>query len=109
MLRKRFGLWVVLITALAIISGCSSMSEREECIIASATAGGLVGGGITTGIGLSKKNQSGNLEWMVPVGVAGGGLAGGVAGYFMCPTPPPTPAPSPTAATATATSAAPAA
>src|SRR5580658_5701065 len=74
MLRKRLGLWVVSITALAIISGCSSMSDREECIIASATAGGLVGGGITTGIGLSKKNQSGNLEWMVPVGVAGGGL-----------------------------------
>ena len=74
--------------------GLRSMGEREECIVASATAGALAGGGIGTGVALSKKHQSDYLEWVVPTGLAGGALIGGVAGYLLCPTPPP-PAPPP--------------
>src|SRR5271154_1335465 len=77
---------------LGMVSGCSSMSDREKCVITGATIGGLAGGGITTGIGLSKNNQSSALEWMVPTGVAGGAIVGGLIGYFACPPPPP-PAP----------------
>jgi len=80
-------MWVAI---LGMVSACSSMSDREKCVIVGASVGGLIGGGITTGIGLSKKNQSGNLEWMVPVGVAGGALTGGLIGFFACPPPPPT-------------------
>lgn len=93
-MKTKFGRCLLWLAAFATISGCASMSEREECIVASATAGGLVGGGIGTGVALSKKHQSDYVEWVVPTGVAGGALIGGVAGYLLCPTPPP-PAPPP--------------
>ena len=93
--RRKFELYFVWLALVGLVAGCSSMSEREKCVIVGAATGGLVGGGITTGIGLSKEDQSGNLEWMVPTGVGAGAVVGGLIGYFACPPPPPPPPPPP--------------
>ncbi|HXZ88011.1 MAG TPA: hypothetical protein VEF07_05535, partial [Candidatus Binataceae bacterium] len=67
---RKLAQWLMWAGVLSMISACSSMTDRQKCILASATVGGLAAGGIGTGVALSKKNQKGYLEWVVPVSVA---------------------------------------
>jgi hypothetical protein len=82
------------LAALSFVTGCASMTDREKCILLYAAGGGVGAGAIGTGVALSKHNQTGYLEWVVPASVAGGAVLGGIAGYFLCP-PPPAPPPPP--------------
>jgi OmpA-OmpF porin, OOP family len=91
---KRFAQCLMWVAALSFVTGCASMTQREKCIALSATAAGLIiGGGTSAGLQANDKKEE--LQWATPASVAGGALLGGIAGYFLCPTPPPPPPPPP--------------
>ncbi len=90
---KRFAQCLMWVAALSFVTGCASMTDREKCIALYAAGGGVAAGGIGTGVALSKEDQSGYLEWVVPASVGGGAVLGAIAGYFLCATPPPPPPP----------------
>ena len=94
---KKLAQSLMWVAALSFVMGCASMTDREKCILLSAGGGSLVGGGIGTGVALSKRDADQYLAWVVPAGVGGGALLGALAGYFLCPVeaPPPPPPPPP--------------
>jgi len=77
---KKLAQSLMWVAVLSFVAGCASMTEREKCILLYAGGGGVAAGGIGTGVALSKNNQSGYLEWVVPTSVAGGAVLGGIAG-----------------------------
>src|SRR6516162_2097957 len=90
---KKLAQSLMWVAALSFVAGCS-MTAREKCIALSATAGGLIIGGVTSAA-LQANDEKEQLQWATPTSVAGGALLGGLAGYFFCPSPPPPPPPPP--------------
>jgi outer membrane protein OmpA-like peptidoglycan-associated protein len=106
--RSKVATWLMWISALLLISGCSSMStEKKYGTLLGASSGALIGGGLGCGIAAANnKNDDTGYVIGCPVGVVAGAIIGGVIGYVLTPEapmvaqaapppPPPPPAPPP--------------
>jgi len=93
---------IVLVLALFVAAGCSSMSKRVKCASVGAAAGAAVGATVGGIYGHNKIDAQLRAEWAL-VGGGIGAVLGGVTGYLVCqdepqPAPPvEEPAPEPVA------------
>ena len=98
---------VLLVMALFIATGCSSMSKRAKCASVGAATGAAVGATVGGIIGHNNSGAHVRTEGAI-IGGGVGAIVGGVAGYLICkdepaPAPPvvePAPAPKPAPAPA---------
>jgi OmpA-OmpF porin, OOP family len=82
-------MWVAI---LGMVAGCGFTDEQREYTLVGAATGGLIGGGIGTGVFFANEHDN----WpAIPAGVAGGALIGGIIGYLLAPAPPAPSAPPP--------------
>ena len=84
---------VLLVAALFVFTGCSTMSKRAKCACVGAAAGAAVGGTAGAIIGDMGPSHDNRLGGGIIGGVAGA-VIGGVTGYLVCkeepkPVPPP--------------------
>ena len=70
MLGRKASLSVVWLAALSMVSGCTGMSEKEQCVLLGAGAGVIVGGGAAAGTVAVHGNRD-QFAWAVPAGVVG--------------------------------------
>jgi outer membrane protein OmpA-like peptidoglycan-associated protein len=95
-MRKKSGTYLICITILSMVAGCSMTPQQTQYTAAGAAGGALVGGGIGCGIAASiDRDDPTSYAIGCPIGVGAGALIGAVIGYFMAPgpTPPVPPAP----------------
>jgi outer membrane protein OmpA-like peptidoglycan-associated protein len=95
-MRKKSGTYLICITILSMVAGCSMTPQQTQYTAAGAVGGALVGGGIGCGIAASiDRDDPTSYAIGCPIGVGAGALIGAVIGYFMAPgpTPPVPPAP----------------
>ena len=88
---RKLAIWLMWIAALALASGCASMStEKKYGTLLGASSGALIGGGLGCGIAAANnKNDDTGYVIGCPVGVVAGAIIGGVIGYVMTPEAPP--------------------
>lgn len=87
---------VLMVAALFVFTGCSTMSKRAKCACVGAAAGAAVGGTAGAIIGDMGPTHDNRLGGGIIGGVAGA-VIGGVTGYLVCKEDP-KPAPPPVAA-----------
>lgn len=89
-MRTKVG--VLLVVALFMVSGCSTMSKRAKCACVGAAAGAAVGATAGAIIGDAGSTHDNRLGGGI-IGGAAGAIIGGVTGYLVCKEEPKPPAP----------------
>lgn len=73
----------ILLSVLLLVSaGCANMSKRTKCVIASAAAGAVVGGG--AGVAIGNQGDTDNRAEGSAIGAAAGAVIGGGLGLIFC-------------------------
>ncbi len=73
---------IMLLVMLFVFSGCASMSKRKKCIVASAAAGAVMGGG--SGVIIGNQGDTDNRVEGSLIGTGAGALVGGLVGLLIC-------------------------
>jgi len=106
-MRKQLARFLVLVAAVAMVSGCSMSQAQRNGMLIGAGVGGLIGGGIGCGVAAAQDDGTDEEAYKIgcPVGVGVGAIVGGTIGYLMAkepssppplaPAPPPPPPPAP--------------
>jgi len=73
----------ILLSVLLLVSaGCANMSKRTKCVLASAAAGAVVGGG--AGVAIGNQGDTDNRAEGSAIGAAAGAVIGGGLGLIFC-------------------------
>ena len=73
---------IALIILALVSSSCASVSKRKRCIVASAAAGAVIGGGAGTIIG--HQGDTDNKAEGSAIGTGAGAIIGGLMGLLLC-------------------------
>ncbi|OEU44505.1 MAG: hypothetical protein BBJ60_11620 [Desulfobacterales bacterium S7086C20] len=73
---------IAIIVLALISSSCASVSKRKKCIMASAAAGAVIGGG--AGVAIGNQGDTDNRVEGSLIGTGAGALIGGLVGLLIC-------------------------